>query len=269
MGGRASAKLEAVISPTSGVEIRPGLLGIVTDLHGNPLAVEAVIRDGQSIGVTQWIVLGDVVALGPDPIGVLRLLDQLDVAVTIAGNTERRVLTGYRPSPAITDVDPSQFGTLVDLAGSFGWTKGLLTGAGRLSDLHSYVGASECTLPDGTILLAVHASLVSDEGTGITPDGDEKVLTELFYEACAEFVVGGHTHQATDRRVGSRRLLNPGSVSNPHGPDKSARYLVIRCSPADQAIEFRSVSYDVAAVRQQIEQSGDPGTDYLLSAYFD
>lgn len=243
---------------------------MMSDLHGNPRAVEAVIGDAERHGVTQWLVLGDVVAMGPDPAGVLDILDDVNVLTSIAGNTERYVLTGDRPDPSLAAVesDSSLLPRLVEVAASFAWTKGFLAASKLLPTIQRYVGASQLTLPDGTSLLAVHASLAADDGVGIAPHVDDHVLAALFAGCEDELVVGGHTHVATDRSSGSHRFLNPGSVSNPQGSDKSARYLVLHCSMTGHEAEHRSVSYDVDAVRQEIERSGIPGAEFLLRQYF-
>ena len=43
-------------------------LGLLSDVHGNRIALEAVLADGGSQGVDAWWALGDLVAIGPDPV---------------------------------------------------------------------------------------------------------------------------------------------------------------------------------------------------------
>ena len=74
------------------------MLGLVSDIHGNSIALEAVIADGERIGVDEWWALGDLVALGHDPIGTLEMLASIR-ASCISGNTERYVLRGDLPHP--------------------------------------------------------------------------------------------------------------------------------------------------------------------------
>lgn len=259
-----------MIEPHGGPALRPGSLGVMADLHANPWAVEAVVADAERFGVERWLVLGDVVAMGPEPVAVLDILDRLDVVATISGNTERYVLAGDRPYPDLSDVelDPSLLPRLVEVAAAFGWTKGFLAAADRLATIAAYAPAVELTLPDGTALLAVHASLAADDGQGISPDPDDDVLADLFSGATAPLVVGGHTHHPTDRNVDGVRMLNPGSVSNPPSDDRDARYLLLHCTDAGHTVELRSVPYDVDAVRRSIEGSGYPGADYLLTRHF-
>ena len=258
------------LAPAEPLELGPGPLGIMSDLHGNVQATEAVIADARSLGVDRWLVLGDVVAMGPDPVGVLRLLDDLDVVAAIAGNTERYVLTGDLPFPTYDDAaaDPTLIPRLAECVGSFAWTRGTLCQAEMLARITGFTGPATLVLPDGTRMMAVHASPASDDGPGIGPDVDPVELAPLLAGVDADIVVGGHTHQPTDRVVDGRRWLNPGSVSNPHSVDKSARWLVLHCEQGGHRVEPRSVGYDVGAVRQRIAACGIPGAGFLLDRYF-
>ena len=75
-------------------------LGVLSDVHGNRTALEAVLVDGVACGVERWWALGDLVAIGPDPAGTLELLANMPDLVATRGNTERYVMTGDRPPPA-------------------------------------------------------------------------------------------------------------------------------------------------------------------------
>ena len=52
-------------------------LGLISDVHGNRVALEAVVADGVQQGVDVWWVLGDLVAIGVEPIPTLELLADL------------------------------------------------------------------------------------------------------------------------------------------------------------------------------------------------
>jgi Icc-related predicted phosphoesterase len=53
-------------------------LALLSDLHGNPIALDAVLDDIASRGsVDRFVVLGDLVAIGHDPVGVLERLVRL------------------------------------------------------------------------------------------------------------------------------------------------------------------------------------------------
>lgn len=85
-------------------------IALISDIHGNPIALDAVLDDIESIGgADEHWVLGDIVALGHDPAGVLERLTALPNPMFIRGNTDRYVVTGERPPPSHDDAtaDPT------------------------------------------------------------------------------------------------------------------------------------------------------------------
>ena len=73
-------------------------LAILSDIHGNPIALDAVLGDIEARGGADgYLVLGDLVAQGHDPAAVLRRLASLPDARFVRGNTDRYVLTGRGP----------------------------------------------------------------------------------------------------------------------------------------------------------------------------
>jgi hypothetical protein len=104
-------------------------------------------------GVDAYWILGDLVAIGPDPIGVLERLSALKILRVIRGNTDRYVAVNDRPGPSIAQVqaDTSLLKALVQVANTFAWTQGMVTAAGWLSWLAQLPLDFEMELPDGTI----------------------------------------------------------------------------------------------------------------------
>lgn len=141
-------------------------IGLISDIHGNRHALEAVIADAPEID--RWWVLGDLVAIGPVPVGTLELIADLPQVEAVSGNTERYVLTSDRPAPTPGDVlaNPALFELYGTIQRSFAWTGGALAAHGWgewLSDLPLEVRTE---LPDGTAVLGVHASPGRDDGEG-------------------------------------------------------------------------------------------------------
>ncbi len=242
-------------------------LGVLSDIHGNCVALEAVIADGTSRGVDRWWAIGDLVAIGPDPVGSLDLLLGLPQAVLTRGNTDRYVVTGDRPFPEAADVaaDPALQPRFSAVERSFTWTRSALSTDGRLDWLATLPLETRLELEDGTRLLGVHASPGRDDGAGVTPHRPDVELRAEMVDANADIIVTGHTHQATDRFVGATRLLNGGSVSNPITDDHRASYLIIHSDPDHHRVEHRRVAYDVDRFLAVVARSGHPEGDYIAS----
>jgi predicted phosphodiesterase len=210
--------------------------GVITDIHGNSVALDAVLADAASIGVESWFVLGDLVAVGPDPVGVFERLHSLPDATFVRGNTERYL------------------GTDVGKHG-LAWTRDRL-GTSRVDwlaslPLHARRGST----------LLVHASPGRDDGPGLDARLSDEQLHVLLRGCDATTVLVGHTHRRIDRTVEGVRALNPGSVGNPIEDDVRAGWAVIDGGD----IQVRRVDYDVDAVIHQVVDSDNPVADAIVA----
>jgi putative phosphoesterase len=234
-------------------------LAVLSDVHGNLAALEAVLEDVErSGGVDAWWVLGDLVALGPEPVEVLERLLALPHATFTQGNTDRYVLTGDLPA----------IGDPVRSAASFGWTRGMLTAGGWLDRLDNLPLEVRLTLPDGTRVLGVHASPGRDDGLGIRAEQGEAELDALLAGADAELVFVGHTHRALEREHRGIRLVNLGSLSlPPQSDDPRASYALLGADPSGHRVERRRVPYDYTRVVEGIRRVRPPDPEFLLGFF--
>jgi predicted phosphodiesterase len=239
-------------------------LGVASDVHGNLVALDAVLADGAARGVTRWWFLGDLVAIGPEPVATAERLRSLPSVEIITGNTDRYARTRDRPYPSMADVeaDLTLLPRLTAVEGSFAWTRGALAAHGLLDWLAALPAEVRTTLADGTRVLGVHATPVADDGPGISPHRPEHELAADLAGCDADIVIGGHTHRVTDRTIGGVRVLNGGSVGNPTTDDKRASYLVL---DDDGSVEHRWVDYDHAEFLRRLHASGHPETAFIAS----
>ncbi|MCP4640765.1 MAG: metallophosphoesterase family protein [bacterium] len=246
---------------------RPVRIAVLADVHGNDVALEAVIADVEDRGgVDEYWVLGDAAAIGHAPVAVLDWLRGRDDVRCISGNTDRYVCTGDRPPPTVEDVetDPSLLPTLLSVHGSFSWTQGAVTAAGHLDWLASLPAELRCELPDGTRALCMHGSPVGGDFEGIWPDMGEDEIGPLVAGCDAELVCVGHTHCPLDVAVYGCRVVNPGSVSNPVGRDMRAGYAVVEAGEDGYRVEFRRVEYDRERVIRVLEEMGHPARGFIV-----
>jgi putative phosphoesterase len=245
-------------------------LALLSDLHGNPIALDAVLADIQANGgVDGYLVLGDLVAIGHDPVGVLERLVALAGARFVQGNTDRYVVTGQRPYPSFSDAaaDTDLIPRLVEVANSFAWTQGVVTAGGWLDWLAALPLEARSTLPDGTRLLATHVAPGVDDGPGIHPVLSDADLAALIGDAAADLVCVGHTHWPLDRTARGVRVINTGSVSNPSPPDLRASYAIVDADPSGYRVHHARAAYDAEAVITAVERSHHPASEYIISHF--
>src|SRR5262245_27569741 len=133
-------------------------IAVLSDIHGNSIALDAVLADIRTVGGVQgyWL-LGDLAATAHDPVGVTERRAERPHAVFIRGNTDRCTVSGDSPTPLEADVlaDLSLLPIFGDVNRSFGWTQGALAVTGWQDWLNDLPLEYHLTLPDGTRVLLV------------------------------------------------------------------------------------------------------------------
>jgi predicted phosphodiesterase len=79
------------------------MLAVISDIHSNLGALEAVLADIDRVGVDELICLGDVVSFGPQPRETLRRVQALNCPV-VMGNTDNGLLRPHTPEPKPTEL---------------------------------------------------------------------------------------------------------------------------------------------------------------------
>ena len=242
-------------------------IALLADVHGNDVALEAVLTDIEHRGgVDAYWMLGDLVAIGHAPIETLERLTKLPNARFVCGNTDRYTCTGERPPPTVEEVRANLelLPTLVEIEGDFCWTQGAVTAAGWLEWLSALPLELRETLPDGTRALGVHAAPGTDDGRGIRVTSSEAEIQALLADSEADLICVGHTHLPFDRQVGGKRVVNPGSVSNPPGSDVRACYAVISANQQGYQVELRRVDYDQEQVIATLQRIRHPAAKFII-----
>lgn len=243
-------------------------IAVLSDIHGNSLAFDAVLADIDAHGgVDGYWILGDLVALGPDPVGVLTRVQALANVQCIRGNTDRYVTLGDRPFPSQDDAaaDTTLIPSLVEVANTFAWTQGMVTSAGWFAWLALLPVELRVTLPDGTEFLGVHASPGRDDGHGIGPETSSTHLATLVADCGADLICVGHTHRWSEHHVDGQHVVSLAPVSLALDDVGVAGYCLLDASDAGYTLVPRHVPYDRHAVIGELEQVRHPGRAFLIT----
>lgn len=243
-------------------------IAILADIHGNSIALQAVLEDirrGEAVD-SYWI-LGDLAALGHDPVRVIESLNQLPNARFVRGNTDGYLVKGGPPLPPVESKmnDKQGLRDYMHAVANFAWTQGALTLTGWMSWLETLPLEMRLTLPDGTRFLGVHAAPGTDDGPGISPATSREDLAEYARKADADLVFVGHTHWPLDIEVEGVRFFNPGSVSNPVTDDLQASYAILEVEVSGYAIAHKKVDYDHQAVIAALRSVRHPAADFIIA----
>lgn len=228
-------------------------VAVLSDIHGNVLALDAVLADLEAQGGADLLVVaGDLCLDGPRPHEVLVRLQALGCPV-IQGNTDRDLV---QPTPADTDEGHA---ALLD------WTRDRIGPAG-LDYLASLPFSHQVTDPTGQAsLLVVHAN-PRDLTTHLRPAAPEETILPLLVGLPAEVttLAFGHLHIPYTRRVGGILLADISSVGLPKDGDRRAGYGLLTWREGGWQVEQRRVEYPVDEVVAQLRAADPPGAQQLI-----
>ena len=227
---------------------------LISDIHGNAVALEALLADLERDPVDQVVCLGDALQGGAQPAEVVSLLRGLDGPVVL-GNADALILDPDAGEEAKTD-------RLLEVRE---WTYEQL-GPDGLAYLETFRRTFTVPLGDGLELRAFHATPTSYDDV-VLPHVEENEFRRLLGPPDADVLAGGHTHLQWLRRYGASTFVNPGSVGLSYDQaqpeddfrlDAFAAYARIDVDDGRLEIAFRRVPFDREAVAAAIARSGIP-----------
>ena len=228
----------------------------IADIHGNHLALEAVLADIRAAGITDIVNLGDMAS---GPLDARRTMDRLMAldATHVLGNHDRYLI----------DRPPEKMGP---------WERPAYA---QLEARHlDWLRAVPPTSVFRDEVFLCHATPESDEVywlEAVTPDGAMTLAPREQIEARAEgitqpLMLCGHSHTARAVRLRDGRLIvNPGSVGSPGYSDvrpfphamqagtPDACYAILESAAEQWRVTFRHVPYDHVAMSALARQTGD------------
>ncbi|MBM4019116.1 MAG: metallophosphoesterase family protein [Planctomycetes bacterium] len=230
------------------------MFAIISDIHGNLEALEAVRADIAEKKVEAVFCLGDVVGYGPDPKACLDRAVEFDF--TIMGNHDHAVF-----------MEPTGFNTSAEQA--VFWTRKVLDGEPeeklRRSRLEFLAGMDE--FRDRDSILFVHGSPRRPMHEYLFPDEGEANLTRLAesFDLVKHVCLVGHTHLPgvftetmeffTPAQVGHKYavadrkvIINVGSVGQPRDLDPRACYVTVD----GRDIRWHRVEYNYKTTMEKI-----------------
>lgn len=220
-------------------------IALLSDIHGNTTALEAVLEDAKRAGVEEYWLLGDVLMPGTGRRHLLNLLEELPITVQILGNWEDslwRAMKGMLdPSRAshrylmrhcqyiLEEIRPEEIEAMQSLP----------------MQVHREVS--------GLIVGITHHLPDKNWGRELIHIGDQKDFDRLVTNPPCDLAVYGHIHQQFFRYgSGGELILNPGSIGQPFflqanlRKDLRAMYAILEFDESGlKDVDFRRVSYDI------------------------
>ena len=232
---------------------------IVSDIHGNLEAAQAVLAAIRAEGIDEIYCLGDVIGYGPNPCECIELAMQFQV--TVLGNHDQGAL--FDPEGFSSGAERAIFWTRRQLESSQGEVEAARRRINFLCDLPRYYR-------DGKLLF-VHGSARNPLNEYVFPEDIYNARKmEKIFGLVEHYCFQGHTHvpgvftedgrfyspQDLNHRYTLRdqkAMINVGSVGQPRDGDPRSSYVVL----TDDRVEFRRLEYPVEETVRKIYETVD------------
>lgn len=238
-------------------------LAILTDIHGNVQALDAVLNELDGQGIDDIWSLGDMIAMGPDSNEVMaRLLDRGVNMIT--GNHDEAVLsllagTGHPESYAHTrphhewvarTLRPDYADALMKLPRTIEQT----IGGEHIYGIHYHIPTEkrEVSIVDEPFHEIVEATLPN--------------MRHLFEDYAADVVCFGHHHPVHVFQDERKRYFNPGALGV--AKDDLARYGVLQWDEAGLCVTAKSIPYDKPSFMNKMEREAVPQREVMWRLFY-
>lgn len=221
--------------------MRATRVAVVSDVHGNVVALEEVLADLVPIA-PDLVVFGGDVTWGPHPEATLALVAGLPFpTLYVRGNAERALLEpgddpGERKRWLLEQHTPDSLALL----GTFAEQASV--------DVDGLGPVRFC-----------HGSPRSDEEL-VTPETPERRISALMDGVTERVLVTAHTHLQFDRIVGGIRSINPGSVGMAYGGEPGHACWAL----LGPDVELRRTPFSIARAAASYRASGDPDAERMI-----
>ena len=225
---------------------------VLSDIHGNLEALEAVLADARAQECTHLVCLGDIVGYNANPSECVQIIRELECPVVKGNHDEQASIVASTEG----------FNELAEEA--IGWTREHLSAEDKvwLADLRLTRQVRDFTI--------VHATLDTPQQWGYVFNDLDAIASFTYQHTSLCFF--GHTHWPTAfvrddnvRRIttgqivlaaGKKYFINAGSVGQPRDRDWRAAYCIFHCER--NVVEQRRVEYDLDTTQRKIRAAGLP-----------
>jgi predicted phosphodiesterase len=218
-------------------------IAVLSDIHGNLPALEAVATDLDRVNPDRVFVAGDFQNRGPNPREVTSFVWQSGWTI-LRGNHEDYVIGQSRNS------------RIDDLADYYAWLPARWTADLTRDSVEWVKGLPIATTlagPNELSIVIAHGSPRSND-EGFFPSTPETKATEMIGNNPPALLCVGHSHLPLIRKINTTLLVNVGSVGFPFDGDRRASYGVIHWRQDGWHVDIRRVEYPIDNVVEEFDR---------------
>ncbi len=223
-------------------------IAILSDIHGNSIALKVVLKEIHGMHIEHIFVLGDFVGYYYHPDEVLEALSHFKKTF-VRGNHED-MLKGVRNDPEMARKIEEKYGHGISIA--------LKSLSSKEIDMLTNLPETATVELGGKRFFLCHGSPWKNDEY-IYPDAPTATL-EKCTKMDADFVLMGHTHHPFIHRGSGATLVNPGSVGQARDHGGQASWAVIDTASGD--VVFKRSPFDIVPLIEETKKT-DPSVKYL------
>lgn len=231
-------------------------IAILTDIHGNYPALQAVFSDMDSRGdIEHTYCLGDMIGIGPNSNEVIETIRDRENVTSITGNHEEAVLNLLQGKVALPGHEM--------IAEHHKWIGKNLTKE-SIEFIKNLPQTLDIELEEQQIWMThYHMKQDQREEIDLTPSG---LKLDMWYENSPHSLVCfGHHHPIHYFKTDQRIYLNPGSLGC--NDLALARYAVVEIKSGAINIQLIGIAYENKAFLESFEELKVPDREFILKAF--
>lgn len=240
-------------------------IALLSDIHGNITALNAILKDAKEENINDYWILGDIIMHGPGSTDIFEKIYSLNPSVWVKGNWDDLFLYIFEKKE-IDFNDPSDVYVAklgIDLLSKLS--------PKNIKDLKNLPLHTTKTINGLTISIS-HNLPKQNYGRALLPANDQKNFDSLFESNDVDIAVYGHIHHQLMRHSSSDQLIiNPGSIGYPFldrtvlRKEGIAQYAILEIdSNGAQQVYFKQVKYDTDIEIEEAKKIELPYIDVYL-----
>ncbi|MBI4977738.1 MAG: metallophosphoesterase family protein [Spirochaetes bacterium] len=242
-------------------------IALISDIHGNLQALQAVIQDIDRNAIQSIICLGDIISMGLQPGEVITMLQSIHCSFILGNHDE-------------PFIDFSQMGMLSVISEevfiSNKWTLGHISEPQR-EFIRTFKSSVKLQDARGRKIYCFHGT-PKHNYEGISPDTDDDSIHVYLDECNDDIFVCGHTHRQMRREFNGKIIINPGSVGSVFNESCSkgngtalqpwAEYGILDLSKNNVSFEMEKIPFNISQLQSVIDNTDHPYKEWWKNQYF-
>ena len=237
-------------------------VGIITDVHGNIIALNAVLNEFEKIEVDKIICCGDIIGIGPNPEETVQeLIKNKDKLIAVRGNHEQYLLKGLpknvhddKRTMSLEEIDNHE------------WTHSKLSENSK-KFISQFKISNIIEIEDKKIYIVHYPSDEKGIYKKHIKNPTIKQNEEMFSGIDADIFIYGHTHTTSINNKNNKWYINSGSLGCPV-KSNIANAGILEINKNEIRYKQLKIEYDVNEVIQEIERLKFPFYKGILKIFY-